>query len=79
MPEASEMKWVFMVVVVDSLYMAKAKTNNSRISQPSRNATLVVRQPYVGSHKAFATKTFGGGLTDQPKCKRFRSAFCASA
>ena len=45
MPEAPEVKWVFMVVVIGALYMSKTKTNNGRISQPSRNATLVARQP----------------------------------
>jgi len=46
------MKWVFMVVVIGALYMSKNKTNNGRISQPSRNATLVARQPRGGNHKA---------------------------
>ena len=45
MPEAPEVKWVFMVVVIGALYMSKTKTNNGHISQPSRNATLVARQP----------------------------------
>ena len=45
MPEASEVKWVFMVVVIGALYMSKTKAKNGRISQPSRNATLVARQP----------------------------------
>ena len=45
MPEAPEVKWVFMVVVIGALYMSKTKAKNGRISQPSRNATLVARQP----------------------------------
>ena len=52
MPEAPEVKWVFMVVVIGALYMSKTKTNNGRISQPSRNATLVARQPRGGIHNA---------------------------
>ena len=34
-----------LAAVVGALYMSKTKTNNGRISQPSRNATLVARQP----------------------------------
>ena len=64
MPEAPEVKWVFMVVVIGALYMSKTKSMRhlgrygpSRGPNKDNNKGVVVyRQPstLVGSHKAFA-------------------------
>ena len=64
MPEAPEVKWVFMVVVIGALYMSKTKSMRhlgrygpSRGPNKDNNKGVVVyRQPstLVGSHKAYA-------------------------
>jgi len=53
MPEAPEVKWVFMVVVIGALYMSKKKTKSQ---MDNSKGVVVHRQPstLVGSHKAFA-------------------------
>jgi len=63
MPEAPEVKWVFMVVVIGALYMSKKKTKSTRhlgrygpSQMDNSKGVEVHRQPstLVGSHKAFA-------------------------
>jgi len=78
MPEAPEVKWVFMVVVIGALYMSKTKSMRhlgrygpSRGPNKDNNKGVVVyRQPstLVGSHKAYAPIE---GLTVQQKADDF--------
>ena len=53
MPEAPEVKWVFMVVVIGALYMSKTKSTRH---VDNSKGVVVYRQPstLVGSHKAHA-------------------------
>ena len=66
MPEAPEVKWMFMVVVIGALYMSKTK---SKRHVDNSKGVVVYRQPstLVGSHKAFAPI---GGFSNQKSAEQ---------